>query len=46
MSIFDGKLKVKQDFDGLSANHEGARHKSHKANGDSYAVKVIVEVHL
>jgi len=39
-------LKVKQNLDGLSANHEGTGHESHKADGDSYAVKVIVEVHF
>lgn len=39
-------LEVEQDFDGLSANHEGAGHKGHKAESDSYAVKVVVEVHL
>ena len=43
--IFDG-LKVKQNLDGLSYDDEGTRYDDKKANENSYAVEVVIEVHL
>ena len=39
-------LKVKQNLDGLTANHECTGHGDEEANEDSNAVEVIVEVHF
>lgn len=38
-------LKVKQNLDGLTANHEGTGHGDEEANEDSNAVEVIIKVH-
>lgn len=45
MFIFD-ELKVKQNLDGLSYDDEGTRYDGKKANENSYAVEVVIEVHL
>ena len=43
--IFD-ELKVEQDLDCLSYDDVGARYDDKKGNKNSYAVEVIIEVHL
>ena len=39
-------LKVKQNLDGLSANHEGTGYEGHGAEEDGDRFEVVVEVHF